>query len=237
MMRLNKFLAKAGVFARRKCDKYIMSGMVYVNSKKITNPGYKIDEVNDEVILFNKRIVLKDKYKYIILNKPKGCVTTLKDEKGRKRVVDYVKISERIFPVGRLDIDTTGVLLLTNDGDLSYRLSHPKYEVDKVYYASIDSQISEEDIGKLIKGVKIGEEEIVSGEVKVIENDNEKCVVSIKIHTGKKRQVRRMFDALGYKVIELDRVEFAGIVKKDIKPGEWRTLYKNEVDNLKKMVN
>jgi len=236
MMRLNKFLAKAGMLARRKCDQYIYSGMVFVNGKKIDNPGYKIDEKKDEVFLNNKRIVLREKYKYIILNKPKGCVTTLKDEKGRKKIIDYINMKERLFPIGRLDINTTGVLLLTNDGEIAYRLSHPKYQIDKIYNVVLDKQISEKYIEKLRRGVVIGKDEVVSGDVKIIENKYKKYMVIIKIHTGKKRQIKRMFSALGYNVLELERIEFAGIKKDELKPGSWRNLTKGELESLKKLV-
>ncbi len=236
MMRLNKFLAKAGMLARRKCDQYIYSGMVFINGKKIDNPGYKIDEKKDEVFLNNKRIVLREKYKYIILNKPKGCVTTLKDEKGRKKIIDYINMKERLFPIGRLDINTTGVLLLTNDGEIAYRLSHPKYQIDKIYNVVLDKQISEKYIEKLRRGVVIGKDEVVSGDVKIIENKYKKYMVIIKIHTGKKRQIKRMFSALGYNVLELERIEFAGIKKDELKPGSWRNLTKGELESLKKLV-
>ena len=236
MMRLNKFLAKAGMLARRKCDQYIYSGMVFINGKKIDNPGYNIDEKKDEVFLNNKRIVLREKYKYIILNKPKGCVTTLKDEKGRKKIIDYINMKERLFPIGRLDINTTGVLLLTNDGEIAYRLSHPKYQIDKIYNVVLDKQISEKYIEKLRRGVVIGKDEVVSGDVKIIENKYKKYMVIIKIHTGKKRQIKRMFSALGYNVLELERIEFAGIKKDELKPGSWRNLTKGEVESLKKLV-
>jgi len=236
MMRLNKFLAKAGMLARRKCDQYIYSGMVFINGKKIDNPGYKIDEKKDEVFLNNKRIVLREKYKYIILNKPKGCVTTLKDEKGRKKIIDYINMKERLFPIGRLDINTTGVLLLTNDGEIAYRLSHPKYQIDKIYNVVLDKQISEKYIEKLRRGVVIGKDEVVSGDVKIIENKHKKYMVIIKIHTGKKRQIKRMFSALGYNVLELERIEFAGIKKDELKPGSWRNLTKGELESLKKLV-
>ena len=236
MMRLNKFLAKAGMLARRKCDQYVYSGMVFVNGKKIDNPGYKIDEKKDEVFLNNKRIVLREKYKYIILNKPKGCVTTLKDEKGRKKIIDYINVKERLFPIGRLDINTTGVLLLTNDGEIAYRLSHPRYQIDKIYNVVLDKQISEKCIEKLRKGVVIGKDEVVSGDAKIIKNKHKKYMVIIKIHTGKKRQIKRMFSALGYNVLELERIEFAGIKKDGLKPGSWRNLTKEEVESLKKLV-
>ncbi len=236
MMRLNKFLAKAGMLARRKCDQYIYSGMVFVNGKKIDNPGYKIDEKKDEVFLNNKRIVLREKYKYIILNKPKGCVTTLKDEKGRKKIIDYINVKERLFPIGRLDINTTGVLLLTNDGEIAYCLSHPRYQIDKIYNVVLDKKISEKYIEKLRRGVVIGKDEVVSGDVKIIENKYSKYMVIIKIHTGKKRQIKRMFSALGYNVLELERIEFAGIKKDELKPGSWRNLTKGEVESLKKLV-
>jgi len=236
MMRLNKFLAKAGMLARRKCDQYIYSGMVFINGKKIDNPGYKIDEKKDEVFLNNKRIVLREKYKYIVLNKPKGCVTTLKDEKGRKKIIDYINVKERLFPIGRLDINTTGVLLLTNDGEIAYRLSHPRYQIDKIYNVVLDKQISEKCIDKLRRGVVIGKDEVVSGDAKIIENKYKKHMVRIKIHTGKKRQIKRMFSALGYNVLELERIEFAGIKNDELKPGSWRNLTKEEVKSLKKLV-
>ncbi|NVM03420.1 MAG: rRNA pseudouridine synthase [Candidatus Helarchaeota archaeon] len=236
MMRLNKFLAKAGVLARRKCDHYIFSGMVFVNGKKIDDPSYKIDEKKDEVFLNNKRIVLKEKYRYIVLNKPKGCVTTLKDEKGRKKVIDYVNVKERLFPIGRLDVNTTGVLLLTNDGEIAYRLSHPKYQIDKIYNVILDKQISGKDIQKLRKGVIIGKDEVVSAEAKIIENKYKKNMVRIKIHTGKKRQIKRMFNTIRYNVLELDRTEFAGIKKDELKLGSWRNLTKDEVETLRKLV-
>jgi len=236
MMRLNKFLAKAGMLARRKCDQYIYSGMVFINGKKIDNPGYKIDEKKDEVFLNNKRIVLREKHKYIIFNKPKGCVTTLKDEKGRRKIIDYINVKERLFPIGRLDINTTGVLLLTNDGEIAYRLSHPRYQIDKIYNVVLDKQISEKCIDKLRRGVVIGKDEVVSGDVKIIENKYKEHMVRIKIHTGKKRQIKRMFSALGYNVLELERIEFAGIKKDELKPGSWRNLTKEEVESLKILV-
>lgn len=235
-MRLNKFLAKAGVIARRKCEQYIFSGMVYVNGKKVINPSYKVDEKNDEVFLNNKRILLKEKYRYIVLNKPKNCVTTLSDEKGRNKVIDYVNVKERLYPVGRLDIDTTGVLLLTNDGEIAYRLSHPKFEVKKEYVAVLDNRVTEKVIEKIKNGVAIEKDEVVNGEIEIINNKSKGSEVKIIIHTGKKRQIKRMFNVLGYKVLELDRTSFAGIKKGDISLGEWRELDDEEVDSLKKMV-
>ncbi len=236
-MRLNKFLAKAGVIARRKCEQYIFSGMVYVNGKKIVNPSYKVDEKKDEVFLNNKRIVLKKKYRYIVLNKPQNCVTTLNDEKGRNKVIDYVDVKERLYPVGRLDIDTTGVLLLTNDGEIAYRLSHPKFEVKKEYIAVIDKRISENIIEKIEKGVAIGKDEVVNGEIEIINNKSKGSEVKIIIHCGRKRQIKRMFNVLGYKVLELDRTSFAGIKKGSINPGEWRELSNEEIDSLKKVIS
>ncbi|MCK4967016.1 rRNA pseudouridine synthase, partial [bacterium] len=151
-MRLNKYLAKAGGFARRKSDDYIFSGMVFINGKMVDNPGYQIDEHKDEIFLNNKRIVYKENYRYIVLNKPKRCVTTLHDEMGRRMVIDNIDVKERVFPVGRLDIDTTGVLILTNDGDLAYRLSHPKFEIDKIYIAELDKSVVKKDIERLANG-------------------------------------------------------------------------------------
>ena len=234
-MRLNKYLAKASGFARRKSDNFILSGMVFINGKKVDNPGYQIDEKKDEIFINNKRIVYKEKYIYIVLNKPKRCITTLHDEMGRRRVIDNIDVKERIFPVGRLDIDTTGILLLTNDGDLAYRLSHPKFEIDKVYVAELDKPVVKKDIERLAGGVDIGNGEVVTAGVQKM-NEGKKFV-KVSIHTGKKRQIKRMFSALGYRVLELDRILFGGISKNNINLGCWRSLTKEEVTKLKKMVS
>lgn len=234
-MRLNKYLAKAGGFARRKSDNYILSGMVFINGKRVDNPGYQIDEQKDEIFINNKRIVYKEKYRYIVLNKPKRCVTTLHDEMGRLSVIDNIDVKERIFPVGRLDIDTTGILILTNDGELAYRLSHPKFEIDKVYIAELDKPVVKKDIGRLANGVDIGNDEVVTAEVdKINEGKN---LVRISIHTGKKRQIKRMFSVLGYNVLELDRILFGGISKDNINLGCWRNLTTEEVTKLKQLVS
>lgn len=234
-MRLNKYLAKASGFARRKSDNFILSGMVFINGKKVDNPGYQIDEKKDEIFINNKRIVYKEKYIYIVLNKPKRCVTTLHDEMGRRRVIDNIDVKERIFPVGRLDIDTTGILFLTNDGDLAYRLSHPKFEIDKVYVAELDKPVVKKDIERLAGGVDIGNDEVVTA--KVDKMNEGKNFVKVSIHTGKKRQIKRMFSALGYRVLELDRILFGGISKNNINLGCWRSLTKEEVTKLKKLVS
>lgn len=234
-MRLNKYIAKAGGIARRKSDIYILNGLVSINGKIIDNPGYQVDENDDEVLLNNKRIVYREKHRYIVLNKPKNCVTTLHDEKGRKRVIDYISVKERIFPVGRLDRDTTGVLILTNDGELAYRLSHPRFEVDKIYVAELDKKVNDRDIKKLRNGVEIGEGEIVTADVQIINMKNKNNAVKVTIHTGKKRQIKRMFSVLGYTVLELDRILFAGISKDTINLGCWRNLTVEEVNNLKQL--
>lgn len=232
MIRLNKYLADCGVGARRKCDQFIVEGKVSVNGLIEQRLGTKIDENVDQVRLHNKLLKPGRRFDYVLLNKPKGVVTTASDEKGRKTVLDIVKLKTRIFPVGRLDIDTTGLLLLTSDGELAYKLTHPKYKVNKIYEVQLETAFKAADKKKLESGIRL-DEGITSGCQIEWPNPRNKKFVRITIYQGWNRQVRRMFAALGYKVLTLKRVGLACLSLGGLKKGEWRNLTTNEVNLLK----
>jgi len=231
-IRLNKFLANAGICSRRDADKYIEAGVVSVNGEIVTELGTRVlrtDEVrfHDEPVKIEKKV-------YVLLNKPKGFVTTSDDPQNRKTVMDLVKNAcpERIYPIGRLDRNTTGVLLLTNDGELSTRLTHPKYLKKKIYHVHLDKGLSYGDMQKIAEGIMLEDGEIKADDIQYT-NENDKKQVGIEIHSGRNRIVRRIFEALGYRVLKLDRVFFAGLTKKNVKRGDWRFLTQEEVNFLK----
>ena len=233
-IRLNKYLANAGVCSRREADEFIQAGVVKVNGQTVTELGTKVHRGDN--VLFHDQLVSIERKIYILLNKPKDCVTTVDDPQERKTVMDYIKgaCKERVYPVGRLDRNTTGVLLLTNDGEMASRLTHPKFLKKKIYHARLDRAVSAEDLQKLLDGVNIGEEEgdiVRADEVSYVNDD--KTQVGIEIHSGRNRVVRRMFDALGYRVTKLDRVQFAGLTKKRLRRGDWRFLTEKEVNMLR----
>lgn len=234
LIRLNKYLAMCGVASRRKADELIQQGRVEVNGKVVTQLGLKINPQKDKVTVDGKPAKPEEKLVYIVINKPKDCITTIRDEKGRRTVLDLVKVKQRIFPVGRLDRNTTGVLLLTNDGELAYRLMHPKYKVEKAYKVEIDKPIKPEDIEKLKHGIMLDGRKTEACDVYILPNSDRK-EIGITIHEGRYRQIRRMFERLGYKVKKLHRVSFGGITVSGMKRGEWRYLTKNEVKRLKKI--
>ena len=231
-IRLNKFLANAGVCSRREADDFIKSGVVKVNGQTVTSLGSKVHRGDN--VLFHDQLVNIERKIYILLNKPKDCVTTVDDPQERKTVMDYVRNAcrERIYPVGRLDRNTTGVLLLTNDGELTTRLTHPKFLKKKIYHARLDRNVSSEDLDRLMTGVDIGDGDLVKADDVSYVNED-KSQVGIEIHSGRNRVVRRMFDALGYKVVRLDRVQFAGLTKKRLRRGDWRFLTEKEVNMLR----
>lgn len=231
-IRLNKYIANSGVCSRRDADIYISSGNVTVNGKVVTEMGYKV-KPGDEV-RFDGKNINPEKVEYILLNKPKGFITTTSDEKGRKTVMDLVRTAtrSRIVPVGRLDRNTTGLLLLTNDGDLAKKLTHPKHRVRKIYHVVLDKPLKGEDLGKIQRGLHLEDGEIQVDEISYIEGAT-KRELGVKIHSGRNRIVRRIFQHLGYEVIQLDRVAFAGLTKKDIPRGTWRRLTEQEIINLK----
>ena len=204
--------------------------MVTVNGKSAVDPGLSIDSDYDTVKYRGKRIEFQKSFEYILFNKPKGVVCTAKDEKNRMTIFDIIKTTRRLFPVGRLDKSTTGLLLLTDDGDLSYKLSHPKYEINKVYTTRLNRTLELRDKKKLQDGVKIGKNEYVSAEIRSL-NAN-RTDVEITVHEGKKNMIIRMFDAVGYKVVSLDRIKYAGLSKRKLPKSGWRYLTGSEVNRL-----
>jgi len=231
-LRLNKFLANAGVCSRREADQFIQSGMVKVNGNVVTELGTKVLR-SDEIIFHDQPVTLEKKV-YVLINKPKDYVTTSDDPQQRKTVMDLVKgvCPERIYPVGRLDRNTTGVLLLTNDGDLASKLAHPKFLKKKVYHVFLDKEVTEHDLQQIATGVTLDDGEVHADAIEYA-NDKDKTQVGIEIHSGKNRIVRRIFESLGYRVVRLDRVQFAGLTKKNLKRGDWRFLTEKEVDMLR----
>ena len=231
-IRLNKFLANAGICSRREADEFIEAGVVTVNGEVVTEMGVKVSR-QDDVRFHNEPVTLEQKV-YVLLNKPKDYVTTIDDPQQRKTVMDLVKgaCPERIYPVGRLDRNTTGVLLLTNDGALASKLTHPKYLKKKVYHVFLDKKISAYDMQQIRNGLTLEDGEIHVDAVEYA-NEKDKNQVGIEIHSGRNRIVRRIFESLGYHVTKLDRVQFAGLTKKNVRRGDWRFLTEKEVDMLR----
>ena len=232
-MRLNRFLANAGLCSRREADEYIIAGVVTVNGQVVDSLGAKVTPNKDRV-LFHDQLVSAEKKVYVLLNKPKDCVTTTEDTNSRLTVLDLVRSAcdERIYPVGRLDRNTTGVLLLTNDGDLAARLTHPKYNKKKVYHVALDKAVTKADMQKIAEGFELEDGFIKADAVNYVEEDDKKQV-GIEIHSGRNRIVRRIFEHLGYQVVRLDRVYFAGLTKKKLSRGKWRHLTEKELNILR----
>ena len=231
-IRLNKFLANAGICSRREADEFIQAGVVSVNGEVVTELGTKIKRTDE--IKFHDQPVNLEKKVYVLLNKPKDCVTTSDDPQQRKTVMDLVKnvCPERIYPVGRLDRNTTGVLLLTNDGDLASKLTHPKFLKKKVYHVYLDKNVTAHDMQQIAEGIELEDGEIHADAIEYA-SDTDKSQVGIEIHSGKNRIVRRIFEHLGYRVVKLDRVQFAGLTKKNLRRGDWRFLTEKEVEMLR----
>ena len=231
-LRLNKYLANAGVCSRREADEFIQAGVVTVNGEVVTELGTKV--LRSDEVKFHDQPVTMEKKVYVLLNKPKDYVTTSDDPQQRKTVMDLVKnaCQERIYPVGRLDRNTTGVLLLTNDGDLASKLTHPKFLKKKIYHVHLDHAVTAHDIQQIAEGIQLEDGEIKADAIEYA-SDTDKKQVGIEIHSGKNRIVRRIFESLGYKVTKLDRVQFAGLTKKNVRRGDWRYLTEEEVDRLR----
>ena len=231
-LRLNKFLANAGVCSRREADEFIQAGVVTVNGEVVTELGTKI--LRTDEVKFHDTPVSLEKKVYVLLNKPMDYVTTSDDPQQRKTVMDLVKdvCPERIYPVGRLDRNTTGVLLLTNDGDLASKLTHPKFLKKKVYHVHLDKNLTSHDMDQIREGITLEDGEIKADAVEYAD-EHDKSQVGIEIHSGKNRIVRRIFESLGYRVTKLDRVQFAGLTKKNLRRGDWRFLTEKEVDMLR----
>lgn len=232
-IRLNKYIANAGICSRRKADEYIKEGMVEVDGKVVTEMGHKLTG-KEKVTFQGKRVIPGKKY-YVLLNKPKGYITTTSDERGRDTVMDLVSSAteERLYPVGRLDRNTTGVLLLTNDGNLAQKLMHPSFMVEKVYKVELNRKLTEADLEKIRKGVVLEDGLAEVDDIQYVDGD--KKIIGIQIHIGKNRIVRRIFESLGYLVMKLDRVLYAGLTKKNLPRGKWRHLTKDEIAYLQRI--
>lgn len=231
-IRLNKYLARAGVCSRREADTFIAAGTVSVNGKVVSEMGFKVSP--DDEVRFNGALLRPEKKAYVLLNKPKNFITTTRDERGRRTVMELVaKASKsRLLPVGRLDRNTTGLLLFTNDGDLAKKLTHPKHGVNKLYHVYLNKSLRTADLERIRSGLQLEDGRVQVDEISFIESAK-KSEVGLKIHSGRNRIVRRIFEHLGYDVIRLDRVMFAGLTKKDLPRGHWRHLTRQEVINLK----
>lgn len=233
-IRLNKYIANSGVCSRREADTYIEHGSVKVNGKLITEMGYKVQP--DDIVQFDGTSITPEQKRYILLNKPKNYITTMDDDRGRKTVMDLVANAskERIYPVGRLDRNTTGLLLFTNDGDLAKKLTHPKHNVRKLYHASLDRKLDLKDLEKLRGEVIIEGRKVFIDAISYVEGQP-KTEIGIEIHSGRNRIVRKIFEHVGYKVNKLDRVIFAELTKRNLPRGRWRPLTNQEVSNLQMM--
>ena len=234
--RLQKYLAQCGVASRRKCEELILQGRVQVNGVTVTELGTKINPEKDKIKFDGKDIKQSTKLVYILLNKPIGYVTTADDQFGRDTVLDLVKVKERIVPVGRLDMYTSGALILTNDGDFVYQVTHPKHEIEKTYTVTIKGIVQNSEVEQLRNGIKIDDYITKPARVKILKTDTEKGIsrLEITIHEGKNRQVRKMCEAVGRKVLALHRSKIGGIGVKDIELGKWRYLTANEVQQILK---
>ena len=231
-VRLNKFIANSGVCSRREADNFILAGVVTVNGEVVTELGTKVN-INTDDIRFNGERLKGEEKVYIVMNKPKGYVTTASDPHADKTVMDLLKgCNARVFPVGRLDKNTTGVLMFTNDGEIAEKLTHPSYDKKKIYQVSLDGKLKQEDYDKILSGIELSDGMIAADELEYIEEDDHRKL-GIEIHSGKNRIVRRIFESLGYEVKALDRVYFAGLTKRGLKRGEWRYLSEGEINLLK----
>ena len=232
--RLNKYLSNAGICSRREADQLIESGVIRVNGKVVTELGTRI--LQGDKVSYGDQTVKSETLMYLLLNKPKDYITTVDDPDKRRTVMELIKnaCKERVYPVGRLDRNTTGLLLFTNDGELTMKLTHPKNNIKKIYHVVTDQNVSKEDMEKLRNGIELEDGFIMPDDVEFVGEGHNKKDIGIEIHSGKNRVVRRMFEHLGYNVVKLDRVMFAGLTKKDLPRGKWRLLSKTEIGFLKK---
>ncbi|MFK8045028.1 MAG: pseudouridine synthase [Crocinitomicaceae bacterium] len=232
-IRLNKYLSNAGICSRREADVLIATGVVDVNGKTILEMGFKV-KPGDEV-RYDGALISQETKRYVLLNKPKDFITTMDDPRGRKTVMQLVHkaCKERIYPVGRLDRNTTGLLMFTNDGDLAKKLTHPRYEMKKIYHVEVNKNVNFDDMEQLMSGVELDDGGFVKADKVEFIRDSKPREVGVELHSGKYRVVRRMFKAVNYEVVKLDRVLFAGLTKKDLPRGEWRHLSQDEVNFLK----
>lgn len=237
-MRINKYIAESGVCSRRKAEEYIKNRLVRVNNNVVTNLATNIDANKDVVTISDQRIQPTTEYVYYMLNKPKGYITTMNDDRNRKSILDLIDgIDKRVFPVGRLDYDSEGLLLLTNDGDLTYKLTHPKFNIEKKYIVKVYGEMKESELAVLRAGVVIDKVRYNKCKVKLLSYENNISKLEIILNEGKNREIRKMFEAIGKEVVFLKRVEIAGIRLGGLKRGEIRSLKENEVSFLKSLVN
>ncbi|MGE5678716.1 MAG: pseudouridine synthase [Pseudomonadota bacterium] len=236
MERLQKVMAEYGVASRRKCEELIAEGKVKVNGSLVTEPGCKIDKEKDIVEVMGKTLKKQESRLYILLNKPTGYITSARDQFGRPTVLDLLKgISTRVFPIGRLDYDTDGLLLLTNDGELTYRITHPKHNIDKTYRATVRGMVGDKDIEAFRKGIEIEDYVTSPARLVIVGESRNNSIVDITIHEGKNRQVRKMCSAIGHEVISLTRIKIGEIGLGTLKTGQWRFLTDKEVEYIKKL--
>lgn len=235
MIRLNKYLADAGICSRREADKLIESGVVKVNGKTITQLGTKVSR--SDKVQYGGETLKREKLQYVLLNKPKDFITTSDDPQNRRTVMLLVEKAchERIYPVGRLDRNTTGLLLFTNDGEMARKLTHPKHRVKKIYHVVLDKALAKKDMIEMVRGVQLDDGFIQPDKIAYVEGIAGKREIGVELHSGRNRIVRRLFESLGYKVVKLDRVFFAGLTKKDLPRGKWRHLEPKEVNLLKRL--
>ena len=231
-MRLNKFLSNSGVASRRKCDELISQGKVFVNGKVVTELGLQINEKKDKVTVEGKQIKLPSSFVYIKLNKPKGYACTAHDEKGRKTIYELIDTDERLFSIGRLDYDTEGLILLTNDGDFANKVAHPKYAIEKEYRVTVEGQIKESELAVLRKGVVVDGERMPSAKVEFLSEDDKFTKLSVVIDEGQNRQIRRMFEAIGKSIRLLKRVRIGQVRLGGLKRGDYRDLTEDELNSL-----
>lgn len=231
-LRLNKFLSNSGVASRRKCDEIIASGKVTVNGKVVTEIGSQINEKKDKVMVEGKAVCLPSSFVYIKLNKPKGYACTASDEKGRKTIYDLVDCEERLFSIGRLDYNTEGLIILTNDGDFANKVSHPRYDVEKEYRVTIEGKIKESELAVLRKGVVVDGQKMPPAKVKLLSQDENVSKISVVINEGQNRQVRRMFEAIGREIKLLKRVRIGSVRLGGLSRGQWRDLTEEELNLL-----
>lgn len=231
-MRLNKFLSNSGVASRRKCDELISQGKVFVNGKVVTELGLQINEKKDKVMVEGKQIKLPSSFVYIKLNKPKGYACTAHDEKGRKTIYELIDTDERLFSIGRLDYDTEGLILLTNDGDFANKVAHPKYAIEKEYRVTVEGQIKESELAVLRKGVVVDGERMPSAKVEFLSEDDKFTKLSVVIDEGQNRQIRRMFEAIGKSIRLLKRVRIGQVRLGGLKRGDYRDLTEDELNSL-----
>jgi len=238
LMRLNKFLAHAGVCSRREADVWITEGRVSVNGKVVQELGQKIDPARDKVVAGDKLVKGEEERQvYILLNKPAGLVVSVKDPFGRPTVMDLLKnLPARVYPVGRLDLDTEGALLLTNDGDLALRLTHPRFGAGKVYEARVEGEPKETDLDKVRQGIFLEGRKSAPARIMALRHGHRHTTLKVEIHEGRKREIRKLFEAIGFPVAGLVRVDFAGLTPEGLKAGQWRYLRTAEVRRLKKLV-